>query len=176
MTSRSKADAQMARAATTLGIGVAGLVIVHLIVQGLPMFQEAGWIVKGKLTVVAAAVIVVDAMLISILVGFAIQLRACLLHRFAKIPGLGTMASSIVVLICAAIAYTDFKPLTLAWPSIKGLYLWSFFALAAVLLAQITVLLYQNKDRIAALILRQPMPPAPVDEHSKAHDPVLAVR
>ena len=48
MTSRSKADAQMARAATTLGIGVVGLVIVRLIVQSLPMFQEAGWIVKGK--------------------------------------------------------------------------------------------------------------------------------
>ncbi|PYX84141.1 MAG: hypothetical protein DMG68_21330, partial [Acidobacteria bacterium] len=109
------------------------------------------------------------------LVGFAIQLRACLLHRFAEIPALGTMASSIVILICAAIAYTDFKPLTLAWPSIKALYLWSFFVLAAILLVQITVLLYQNKDRIAALILRQPLPPA-TDEHSKAHDPVLAVR
>jgi len=84
MTSRSKADAQMARAATTLGIGVAGLVIVRLFVQGLPMFQEAGWIVKGKLTVVAAAVIVVDAMLISILVGFAIQLRACLQNGFPR--------------------------------------------------------------------------------------------
>ena len=83
MTSRSKSDAQMARAATTLGIGVAGLVIVRLIVQNLPMFQEAGWIVKAKLTVVAAAVIVVDAMLISVLVGFAIQLRAYLFGRFA---------------------------------------------------------------------------------------------
>ena len=175
MTSRSKSDAQMARAATTLGIGVAGLVIVRLIVQNLPMFQEAGWIVKGKLTVVAAAVIVVDAMLISVLVGFAIQLRAYLLGRFAEIPGLGTMASSIIVLICAGIAYTDFKSLTLAWPSIKGLYLWSFFVLAAGLLVQITVLLYQNKDGIAALILRQPMPNAP-GEQSKGHDRVLAVR
>src|SRR5437868_10671659 len=166
---------QFARVATTLGIGVVGLVIVRLIVQSLPMFQEAGWIVKGKLTVVAAAVIVVDAMLISILIGFAIQLRAFLLHRFAEVPALGTMASSIVVLICAAIAYSDFKPLTLAWPSIKGLYLWTFFVVAALLLVQITVLLYQNKDRIAALILRQPMPNPP-GEHSKAHDAVLAVR
>ena len=165
---RSKSNAQLARAATTFGIGVAGLFIVLLIVQALPMFREAGWVVKDKLTIVAAALIAVDAILISVLIGFAVQLRAYLVRRVAEIPGLGTMAASLVVLLCAGIAYTDFKPLTRAWPSIKDLYLWSFFVLALILIVQIIVLLYQNKDRIAALILHQPIPTSPVEETSDA--------
>jgi hypothetical protein len=95
----SKSSAQIGRAATTLGIGVAGLVIVRLIVENLPMFKDAGWIVKGKLSVVSAAVIVVDAMLLSVLIGFAIQVRAYLLDCFAEIPAMGTMAASLVFLI-----------------------------------------------------------------------------
>lgn len=139
--------------------------LVRLIVQGLPMFREAGWIVKDKLTIVAAALIVVDAILISVLIGFAVQLRAYLVRRISEIPGLGTMAANLVLLLCAGIAYTDFKPLTRAWPSIKELYLWIFFVLALVLIAHLIVLLYQNKDRIAALLLHQPIP---VEESSEA--------
>ena len=157
-TVRSKSDGQFARVATNLGIGIAGLVIIRLIVQGLPMFKDAGWIVPEKLTVLAAAVIAVDAMLLSVLIGFAIELRAFLFSHFAEIPGLGTMAANLVFLVVAGIAYTDFKPLTRAWPSTKQLYIWSFFALAAVLLVQIIVLLYQNRDRMAALLLSQPTP------------------
>jgi hypothetical protein len=143
----SKSSAQIGRAATTLGIGVAGLVIVRLIVENLPMFKDAGWIVKGKL------------------------------DCFAKIPAMGTMAASLVFLICTGIAYTDFKLLTNAWPSIKQLYIWSFFTLAAALLVQITFLLYQNRDRIAALILRQPIPAQPLEKRSDADTrSVLAVR
>ena len=141
-----------------LGIGVIGLLIIRLIVQSLPMFHDAGWIVQGKLSVMSAAVIVVDAMLLSVLTGFAIQVRAFLVSRFAEIPGLGTMAASLVLLICTGIAYRDFTPFIKAWPSIKQLYTWSFFTLAALLLAQITALLFQNRDRMAALILHQPMP------------------
>ena len=167
MTVTSKSNGQLARVATNLAIGVVGLVIVRLIVQGLPMFQEAGWIVKEKLTVVAGAVIVVDALLLSVLVRFAVELRAYLFGRFPEIPGLGTMAASLVFLITAGIAYTDFKPVTRAWPSIKPLYVWSFFALAATLLVQIMVLLYRDRDRMAALLLRQPMPATPSDGPSK---------
>jgi hypothetical protein len=136
MTFRAKSDGQFARVATNLAIGVIGLMIVRFIVQGLPMFREAGWIVDGKLGVAAGALIVVDALLLSVLVRFAIELRAYLIGRFAEIPGLGTMAASLVFLIAIGIAYTDFKPVTRAWPSIKQLYLWSFFALAAALLVQ----------------------------------------
>jgi uncharacterized BrkB/YihY/UPF0761 family membrane protein len=173
----SKSSAQIGRAATTLGIGVAGLVIVRLIVENLPMFHDAGWIVKGKLSVVSAAVIVVDAMLLSVLIGFAIQVRAYLLDCFAEIPAMGTMAASLVFLICTGIAYTDFKLLTTAWPSIRQLYIWSFFTLAALLLAQITFLLYQNRDRMAALVLRQPIPP-PLGKPSNTDETgaVLAAR
>jgi hypothetical protein len=153
-----KSRGQLARAATNLGIGVVGLVIVRLIVQAMPIFQDAGWIVRQKLTVVAGAVIVVDAILLSVLVGFAIQVRAYLLGRFAEIPGLGTMAANLLFLITAGIAYTDFKPLIRAWPSIKELYLWTFFVVAVLLLGHIMVLLYQSRDRVAALILRQPVP------------------
>ena len=85
-TVRSKSDGQFARVATNLGIGIAGLVIIRLIVQGLPMFKDAGWIVPEKLTVLAAAVIAVDAMLLSVLIGFAIELRAFLFRHFAEIP------------------------------------------------------------------------------------------
>jgi hypothetical protein len=174
-TSKSKSNAEMARAATTLGVSVAGLVIIRFIVQGLPMFKDMGWIVKDKLTVVAAAVIVVDAMLLSVLIGFAIQVRRYLLARFAQIPGLGSMAVSFVLLICAGIAYADFKPLTRAWPSIKDVYLWSFFVLAAGLLAYVTVLLYQNRARMAALLLRQTIPECPAKEPANAEDKKAAL-
>lgn len=176
MSVRSKSNAQLVRAATNFGIGVAGLLIVRLIVQGMPMFQEAGWIVKGKLTILAGALMAVDAILISVLIGFAVQLRAYLVRRFPEVPGLGTMAASLVILLCAGIAYTDFKPLTHAWPGIKELYLWSFFGLALVLVAQIIVLVHQNKDRMAALILRQPISSSPVEETSDTVKAVLAGR
>jgi predicted tellurium resistance membrane protein TerC len=124
--------------------------------------------VDGKLGVAAGALIVVDALLLSVLVRFAIELRAYLIGRFAEIPGLGTMAASLVFLIAIGIAYTDFKPVTRAWPSIKQLYLWSFFALAAALLVQIIFLLNRDRDRMAALFLGQPMPAAPSDQPSNA--------
>jgi len=172
---KSKSTEQIARAATTLAIGVVGLVIVRLIVQGLPMFRDAGWIVKGKLSVVSATLIVVDAVLLSVLIAFAVQVRAYLIDCFAEIPALGTMAASLVLLICTGIAYTEFKLVTNALPSIKQFYIWTFFALAVFLLAQITVLLFRNRDRMAALILRQPIPSSP---SSDSDDPrtVLAVR
>ena len=154
---KSKPDAQFLRVATNLAIGVVGLVIVRFIVQNLPMFQEAGWIVKEKLSVVAGAIIVVDALLLTVLVRFAIELRAYLLGRFTEIPGLGSMAASLVFLLGAAIAYIDFKPLTRAWPATKQLYLWSFFVVAAVLLIQIVVLLYRDRDSMAARVLGQPL-------------------
>jgi hypothetical protein len=160
MTVRPKLDGQFARVATNLAIGVVGLAIVRLIVLNLPMFQEAGWMVKDKLTVVAGAVIVVDALLLSVLVRFAIELRAYLFSRFAAIAGLGAMAASLVFLITAAIAYTDFKPATRAWPSIKQVYLWGFFTVATALLVHIVAVLYRDRDSIAALILGQPMPPS----------------
>jgi hypothetical protein len=172
---RSKSDGQIARAAVNLGISVVGLVIIRLIVQNLPMFQDVGWMVKDKLTVMAAAVILVDAMLLSVLIGFAIQVRAYLFARFAEIPALGTMAVSLVLLICAGIAYKDFKPLTRAWPSIKDLYVWGFFAVAVALLAYLTVLLYTNRDHMAALVLRQPMPAVPPEEPSDAEDAKTAL-
>ena len=163
MSSRPKSNGQLARAATNLGIGVVGLVVVRLIVQALPIFQDAGWIVKQKLTVVAGAVIVVDAILFGVLIGFAVQLRAYLLKRFAEVPGLGKMAANLLFLTTAGIAYTDFKPLIRAWPSMKELYLWSFFVVAVLLLGHVMFLLYQSRDRMAALILRQPAPAAGSD-------------
>ncbi len=178
MMGKLKSDGQIVRAVVNLGISVAGLVMIRFIVQSLPMFQDAGSIVKDKLTVVAAAVIVVDAMLLSVLVGFAIQIRAYLSARFGEIPALGTMAVSLVLLLCAGVAYKDFKPLTRAWPDIKDVYLWSFFAIAVALLAYLTVLLYKNRDRMAALILRQPMPIVAPESPAKTEDsqPALAGR
>ena len=165
MSIKSKLGGPFARVAANLVIGVVGLGIIRLIAQGLPMFQDAGWIVEGKLTVLAGTLIVVDAMLFSVLVRFAIELRAYLLGRFAQIPGLGTMAATLVLLVTAAIAYIDFKPLTTAWPAIAQFYLWGFFALAAILLIQIVILLYRDRDSISAQVLGQPMP-APSDQPS----------
>ena len=165
MSIKSKLGGPFARVAANLVIGVIGLVIIRLIAQGLPMFHDAGWIVEDKLTVMAGTLIVIDAMLLSVLVRFAIELRAYLLGRFAEIPGLGTMAATLVLLVTAAIAYIDFKPLTTAWPAIAQFYLWGFFALAAILLIQIVVLLYRDRDSISARVLGQPMP-APSDQPS----------
>jgi len=139
-----------------------------LIVQNLPMFQDMGWVVKDKLTVMAAALIVVDAMLLAVLVGFAMLVREYLFTRFTEMPGLGAMAVSLALLLSSGLAYQDFKPLTRAWPSIRGLYVWMFFALAVALLAHVTFLLYKNRDRMAAMILRQSVSAVPSQE------PVLA--
>ncbi len=152
---RSKLSSEFVRVATNLGLGVVGLVVVRFIVQSLPMFQDAGWIVDDKLTVVAGAVIVTDALLLSVLVRFAIELRAYLRGRFAEVPGLGTMAASLVFLLAVSIAYIDFKPITRAWPGIGQLYLWSFFVVATILLIQIVVLLYRDRDSMAARVLGQ---------------------
>jgi hypothetical protein len=175
MSIKSKLRGPFARVAANLVIGVVGLVIIRFIVQALPMFQDAGWIVDGKLTVLAGAVIVVDAMLLSVLVRFAIELRAYLLGRVAEIPGLGTMAACLVFLLTAGIGYLDFKPVTRAWPAVAQPYLWSFFALAAVLLIQIVVLLYKDRDSISARILGQPNPAAPSDQPSNAGAATSAV-
>src|SRR5438067_400527 len=93
MTTQATKSGQFARVATNLAIGVVGLVIVRLIVQNLPMFQEAGWIVNGKLKVAAGAVIVIDALLLSVLIRFAIEIRVYLVMRFTEVPGLGAMAA-----------------------------------------------------------------------------------
>ena len=165
MSIKSKLGGPLARVAANLVIGVVGLVIVRLIAQALPMFQDAGWIVEDKITVLAGGLVVIDALLLSVLVRFAIEFRAYLLSRFAEIPGLGTMAATLVLLVTAAIAYIDFKPLTTAWPAIAQFYLWGFFALAAILLTQIVVLLYRDRDSISARVLGQPMS-APSDQPS----------
>ena len=165
MSLKSKLRGPFARVIANLVIGVVGLVIVRLIAQSLPMFRDAGWMVEDKMTVLGGTLVVIDAMLLSVLVRFAIELRAYLVGRFAEIPGLGTMAATLVLLVTAAIAYIDFKPLTAAWPTIAQFYLWGFFALAAILLIQIVVLLYRDRDSISAQVLGQPMP-APSDQPS----------
>src|SRR6185312_14655687 len=98
---------------------VAGLLIIRLIVQNLSMFQDMGWVVKDKLTVMACVLIVVDAMLLAVLVGFAVQVREYLFARFSEMPALGAIAVSLALLLCAGLAYQDFKPLTRAWPAIR---------------------------------------------------------
>jgi hypothetical protein len=84
------------------------------------------------------------------------------------------MAASLVSLIITGIAYTDFKPVVRAWPDIKPVYLWSFFAVAASLLAGIVVLIFRDRDSIAALILRQPLPTRPSNQHSPAEQSTAA--
>lgn len=174
MTIRAKSDSQLARVATNLAIGVVGLVIVRLIASVLPMFHDAGWIVRDKLTVQASVIIVVDALLLTVLVRFAIEIRTYLLVRFPPISGFGNMAASLVSLIITGIAYTDFKPVVRAWPDIKPVYLWSFFAVAAALLAGIVVLIFRDRDSIAALILRQPLPTRPSSQRSPADESTAA--
>ena len=175
MAGKSKSGGQIVRVGANLAIGVVGLVIIRLIVQALPMFRDAGWIVNDNLTVVAGAVIVVDALLLSVLVRFAIELRAYLLGRFADVPGLGTMAACLVFLLTVGIGYLDFKPVTRAWPAVAQFYLWSFFALAAILLILIAVLLYRDRDSISARILSQPMSAAPSDQPSNTGAATSAV-
>jgi hypothetical protein len=170
MTTTSKPDRQLVRVATNLGIGIVGLVIVRFIVQALPMFHDAGWIVPDKLSVMAGAVMVVDAMLLSVLVRFAIELRAYLLGRLAEIRAFGNIAASLVFLITAALAYMDFTPVTAAWPATQQAYLWTFFGIAAALLGQIVVLLFRDRDLMAALVLRQPLHTSSTDQPSEAEE------
>lgn len=172
MPAKTKSDKQFARVATNLAIGVVGLIVIRLIAQSLPMFHDAGWIVEDKLTVQAATVIAVDALLLSVLVRFAIEVRAYLLLRFPQISGFGNMAASLVCLLITSIAYTDFRPLKRAWPEVSSIYLWTFFVVAVGLLIGITVLIFQERDSIAALILRQPLPIRSPREHEETEDSV----
>ena len=175
MSVKIKSDKQLARVVTNLAIGIAGLVVVRLITQFLPMFHDAGWIVEDRLTVQAGAVIAVDALLLSVLVRFAIEIRAYLLLRFPAISSFGNMAGSLVCLVITAIAYTDFKPVTHAWPDLSEIYLWTFFAIAAAFLIGIIVLIFRDRDAIAAMILRQPMPRSPSKQQAEAEDSVAAI-
>ena len=175
MSVKVKSDKQLARVATNLAIGVVGLVVVRLITQFLPMFHDAGWIVEDKLTVQAGAVIAVDALLLSVLVRFAIETRAYLLLRFPAISSFGNMAASLVCLVITSIAYTDFKPVTRAWPDVSDIYLWTFFAIAVAFLIGIVVLIFRDRDSIAAMILRQPIPSRPSKQHADAKDSAAAV-
>ena len=171
MTIRAKTNGQLARVATNLAIGVVGLVMVRLIALALPMFHDAGWIVKDKLTVQASVVIVVDALLLC---------SGSLRNRNSHLPAgplsdhFWNMAAGLVFLIITGIAYTDFKPVVHAWPDIKPVYLWSFFAVAAALLAGIVVLIFRDRDSIAALILHQPMPTRPSIQNSQANESTTA--
>lgn len=174
MSGKPKSDKQFARVATNLAIGVVGLVVIRLIAQSLPLFHDAGWIVQDKLTVQAAAVIAVDALLLSVLVRFAIEARAYLLLRFQAIPGFGNMAAGLVCLLITSIAYTDFKPVKRAWPEVSSVYLWTFFIIAAGLLIGLIALIFRERDSIAALILRQPLPIRPSREHEETADSVAA--
>jgi hypothetical protein len=175
VTIRAKSNSQLARVATNLAIGVVGLIIVRLIASVLPMFHDAGWIVEDKLTVQAGVVIAVDALLLTVLVRFAIEIRAYLLVCFPAISSFGNMAACLVFLIVTGIAYTDFKPVVHAWPDIKPVYLWSFFAVAGTLLAGIVFLIFRDRDSIAALILRQPMPNRPSTQESHADESTVVV-
>jgi len=175
VTIRAKSNSQLARVATNLAIGVVGLIIVRLIASVLPMFHDAGWIVEDKLTVQAGVVIALDALLLTVLVRFAIEIRAYLLVCFPAISSFGNMAACLVFLIVTGIAYTDFKPVVHAWPDIKPVYLWSFFAVAGTLLAGIVFLIFRDRDSIAALILRQPMPNRPSTQESHADESTVVV-
>jgi len=174
VSARVKSDKQLARVATNLAIGVVGLVAVRLITQFLPMFHDAGWIVDDKLTVQAGAVIAVDALLFSVLIRFAIEVRAYLIFRFPAISSFGNLAASLVCLLITSIAYEDFQPVTHAWPDVSGVYLWTFFAVAVAFLLGIVVLILRDRDSIAALILRQPIPTRSVKEHPDSEDPAAA--
>jgi hypothetical protein len=165
-----KSDKQLARVATNLAIGVVGLVVVRLITQFLPMIHDAGWIVEDKLTVQAGVVIAVDALLLSVLVRFAIEIRAYLLLRFAAVSSFGNMAASLVCLVITSIAYADFKPVTNAWPVVSGFYLWTFFAIAVAFLIGIVVLIFRDRDSIAAMVLRQPVPSRPSKQDANAEE------
>ena len=175
MSTKVKSDTQLARVATNLAIGVVGLVVVRLITQFLPMFHDAGWIVEDKLTVQAGAVIAVDALLLSVLIRFAIETRAYLILRFPAISSFGNMAASLVCLVITSIAYTDFKPVKRAWPEVTDVYLWTFFTIAVGFLIGIVILIFRDRDSIAAMILRQPMPTRSVKEHTDAEDSKAAV-
>jgi hypothetical protein len=57
---------------------------------------------------------------------------------------------------------------------IKPVYLWSFFAVAAALLAGIVVLIFRERDSIAALILHQPLHTRRSTQHSHADESTAA--
>ena len=175
MSVKIKSDKQLARVATNLAIGVVGLVVVRLITLLLPMFHDAGWIVEDRLTVQAGAVIAVDALLLTVLVRFAIEIRAYLLVRFPEISSFGNMAASLVGLVITSIAYTDFKPVTRAWPDVADIYLWTFFTIAVAFLIGMVVLIFRDRDSIAAMILRQPIPSRPSKQHADVEESAAAV-
>ena len=85
------------------------------------------------------------------------------------------MAASLVCLVITSIAYADFKPVTQAWPDLSGFYLWTFFAIAVAFLIGIVVLIFWDRDSIAAVILRQPVPSSPSKQHVEVEESAAAV-
>ncbi len=85
------------------------------------------------------------------------------------------MAASLVCLVITSIAYADFKPVTNAWPDVSGFYLWTFFAIAAAFLVGIVVLIFRDRDSIAAMILRQPVPSCPSKQQADGEESAAAV-
>ncbi len=152
-TDNRTAKGQFAPVLVKPGIGLVGLLIIRGIVENLPMIHDAGSILRGKITVLAAATMVLDALVLSVLITFAMELRSYLRGRFPEIPGLATIMVDLILLIGAGLAYVDFKPVLRAWPSIKQAYIWIFLALAAVPLLQMLVLFYQNIDRMTSVFV-----------------------
>jgi hypothetical protein len=151
------AKGQFAHVLIKPGIGVVGLLIIRGIVENLPMIHDAGSILRGKITVLSAATMVLDALVLFILITFAMELRGYLRSRFPEIPGLATIMIDLIFLIGAGFAYVDFKPILRPWPSIKKAYIWIFLALAVVPLLQMLLLLYQNIDRMTTVFISKIM-------------------
>ena len=95
--------------------------------------------------------------------------------KFQPHASFGNMAAIMVCLVITAIAYADFKPVTNAWPDVSGIYLWTFFAIAVAFLIGIIVLIFRDRDSMAAMILRQPMPSRPSKQHGDVEESAAAV-
>ena len=150
-----KSGGQFARVLVKPCIGLIGLLIVRSIVDNLPMVKEAGWIIPQKLTVQAGMTMTLDAMVLFVLVMFALELHRYLSARVPEMPGFATIMADLVFLISAGLAYVDFKPLLRALPLSKQTYTWTFLVLAAIPLVQMIVMLYQNIDRMTTVFLRK---------------------
>jgi len=65
--------------------------------------------------------------------------------------------------------------LTNAWPDVSGVYLWSFITIAVAFLIGLVVLIFRDRDSIAAMILRQPLPNRASKQDADAENSAAAV-
>jgi hypothetical protein len=144
---------ELLRVIVRMIIAVAGLLFVPAIVSHLPMVNDLGTVLAGRLSVAMAVTMAIDALIIYVLLEAAFEIRSRVAEVAPQLRDSGTIVSNALLLGIIGIAYTRFKPLAATQASLQVAYTWIFLGLAAVPLVIVVVRLFQSVDLLTAALL-----------------------